>query len=482
MKSLNRLKVLTILLLLGSLSAFGGSNYTPKLSVTVNTTGAGKVYVSTENTAPNNASYDESGVATGEQVKTDQNQDFYVFALETNGAYKFEKWTGFMGDKTDKNTTITVSNSNNDQTLTANFIALDQLYSDVYAYTEYNGEYLYLGRGGDWGTQAIPVTKENALKVNVIDAGNDITRIQYNDTKECLHDVGAYLLFTNNITNKNNIAYNFKKQKVGEGYKLLLATDDKWALGISKQEGPRHTWNTDKNAWDEIQGEYLANQLVLATEAPVWHFSQPSVTLSVTGTNGIKMGTFVAPFDFAVPENVSVYTVDSREATGHLNLTDATLDNGKIPANTPVILGNTTTATITSTLSDWPVGKQNENASDLLKGTYDANGTYPSTAYVLQKNNGVVAFYKVGNQTIKTAANRAYINVESSTGDTNPSKLLYSIVEGNDDATTISAINSSTEVTVSAIYTMSGVKTNEMQKGVNLVKYSDGSIKKVMVK
>ena len=42
--------------------------------------------------------------------------------------------------------------------------------------------------------------------------------------------------------------------------------------------------------------------------------------------------------------------------------------------------------------------------------------------------------------------------------------------------------NTSSEETVTNIYTVSGKKTNEMQKGINIVKYSDGTFRKVIVR
>lgn len=66
-------------------------------------------------------------------------------------------------------------------------------------------------------------------------------------------------------------------------------------------------------------------------------------------------------------------------------------------------------------------------------------------------------------------------------------KLYYygtnSAIEVNGDAsssTDIEGVDSSAAVTPVAIYTISGVKVDAMQKGLNIVKFSDGSTKKIL--
>lgn len=63
----------------------------------------------------------------------------------------------------------------------------------------------------------------------------------------------------------------------------------------------------------------------------------------------------------------------------------------------------------------------------------------------------------------------------------NDCKLVSAKVLVPADPTAIKA-TSSEAATVSAVYTIGGAKVNGLQKGLNIVSYSDGSVKKVMVK
>ena len=49
-----------------------------------------------------------------------------------------------------------------------------------------------------------------------------------------------------------------------------------------------------------------------------------------------------------------------------------------------------------------------------------------------------------------------------------------------EDETAIQHANS--EVTIQAIYNISGVRLNEMQRGINILQMSDGTTRKVVVK
>lgn len=125
----------------------------------------------------------------------------------------------------------------------------------------------------------------------------------------------------------------------------------------------------------------------------------------------------------------------------------------------------------TVTVSDW--------------GAYSANG-------IAVKNLGRVQYdtdsydryssYKLYEQTLNADLAK---KVESITF-TNDSKSACSIfaisMKGRNTATGVKGISSEKNVEAVGIYTIDGMKVNTLQKGINIVRYSDGSAKKVFVK
>ncbi len=50
----------------------------------------------------------------------------------------------------------------------------------------------------------------------------------------------------------------------------------------------------------------------------------------------------------------------------------------------------------------------------------------------------------------------------------------------NPDATPIETLSSDDNATIEAIYNINGQQVREMQQGINIVRYSNGTVKKVM--
>ena len=73
-------------------------------------------------------------------------------------------------------------------------------------------------------------------------------------------------------------------------------------------------------------------------------------------------------------------------------------------------------------------------------------------------------------------AGREYILVCSSKGNQNLMEIRFDTAGG----TGINTIGTSSEKTIEAIYTLGGMRTNEFSKGVNIVKYSDGTTVKIL--
>lgn len=104
-----------------------------------------------------------------------------------------------------------------------------------------------------------------------------------------------------------------------------------------------------------------------------------------------------------------------------------------------------------------------KNANNKLVGCSSAT-TVPTGAYVMQKQNNCVAFYKVAeSSTIICPAGKAYLSAISS-----EAKAFYF---SGDEATDINSVAADSEKTIGDIYTLSGVKVNKanLTKGIYIV-------------
>jgi hypothetical protein len=178
-----------------------------------------------------------------------------------------------------------------------------------------------------------------------------------------------------------------------------------------------------------------------------------------------KYATFCAPFEVAIPEGVSAYTVDGVEENGYtLTLTEVKVT---IPANTPVVLSSE--SAIAKEFNGVAVG--GTPTEGLLTGVY-AETTAPKGAYVLQNQNDKVGFYKVEAVQPTVGAFRAYLTVPAE------AKAFYL----DSEATAIEAISALADGQIEAVYTVNGAKVNGLQKGLNIVKMQNGTVQKVLVK
>ncbi len=193
-----------------------------------------------------------------------------------------------------------------------------------------------------------------------------------------------------------------------------------------------------------------------------------TATLKVSDS---KYATFVAPFAVAIPTGVKAYTTSALEDNSELVLDEIT---GTIPANTPVILSAENTP-VDKVVSGWGVATTDEYTSGLLTGVY-SEVTAPSGSYVLQNQSGRVAFFVVDTEKAspKVTANHAYLTAPTSTA----AKILKF---PSDKATSIAEVANPMS-NVKAIYSVSGAKVNTLQKGLNIVKYNNGQMKKVYIK
>ena len=92
--------------------------------------------------------------------------------------------------------------------------------------------------------------------------------------------------------------------------------------------------------------------------------------------------------------------------------TTASEVTGKIPANTPVRI-NAKAGDYTFNATETQTTKAASPVSGALTGVW-AEVTVPEGAYVLQNQNGTIAFYKVSGSDVKCPANSAYLTASAS--------------------------------------------------------------------
>ncbi|MBQ8805186.1 MAG: hypothetical protein IJZ68_01775 [Bacteroidaceae bacterium] len=190
--------------------------------------------------------------------------------------------------------------------------------------------------------------------------------------------------------------------------------------------------------------------------------TEHEVTLNISSAG---WATLILPFNAEIPEGVTVYA--SERVEGELvKLTEV----GSIVANTPYLIKGTGEYTF----SGYGLADKDEykDGKGLFVGTY-VDYTTVGGEYVLQKHGDVVAFYCVGESAKPTVkAYRCYLTASA--------REIKAFFFG-DEVTGINGVDAA-DTEIEAIYTINGTRVNNMQKGLNIVKMSNGKTQKVYVK
>jgi hypothetical protein len=189
------------------------------------------------------------------------------------------------------------------------------------------------------------------------------------------------------------------------------------------------------------------------------------VTLSVSSAG---WATLILPFNAEIPDGVTaVYESKEFVEEEFVRLEEAET----IVANTPYLIEG---AKGTYNFSGYGLADKNvyEDANKMFVGTY-VDYVTEGGEYVLQQLDGKVAFYQVENSKPTVKANRCYL-----TAPTNEIKAFFIF---DDEATGINGVDAA-GAEIEAIYTVNGAKVNRLQKGLNIVKMSNGKTQKVFVK
>ena len=186
-----------------------------------------------------------------------------------------------------------------------------------------------------------------------------------------------------------------------------------------------------------------------------------------------QYGTFVASFDYEIPEDATAYYVEEAKGTT-LVLTKLTTDF--IPANQPVIVEATEMSVILegegSCKKATNVTKEGYLKHGLLYGVLKDTKA-PIGSYVLQNLDDETNFYHVEEE-IVVPANHAFLQLPTS------SAKVIAISGDDEDATAIKGFAALTGG-YDAIYNAAGQKVNALQKGANVV-VKGGKSYKIFVK
>ena len=235
------------------------------------------------------------------------------------------------------------------------------------------------------------------------------------------------------------------------------------------------------NCWykcDDFRLTYLGHEGTLSESDGVtaddWYTS-----LGVTRTmKKDTWHTFVVPFDMAIPEDWKV-----KELTNSTVMGDAIClefgDAETIKAGVAYMIRVGSDVSSLPTLENVQVITKLENPSTShveFVGVYKA-GKIPTGAFFISNNT----FYQAADDTNTIKAFRAYFMAKSSAAS---ARALSYRFDGEEGTTAIdnSQLTNDNEVTVVGIYTLGGVRINDMQEGVNILQMSNGTTVKVVIK
>lgn len=218
---------------------------------------------------------------------------------------------------------------------------------------------------------------------------------------------------------------------------------------------------------------YVCQRLVLnngyAFRAP-FDFAANEVTYTTT-ISAAGYATLCLPFDCSVPDGLTAYNLESIKGKEIIGV-----EVDMLEADKPVLLkGEQGEYTFSAT--DVSISADGSMANGILKGVYSRQNVEAKN-YVLQMHDNEPAFYIVAEGK-EPAINpfRAYMTAVSLTANLFTLKIVdRSEIDGLQDA-----VEDGTSV-VEEYYNIYGVRLSVPERGVNIVRKSNGDIKKIFVK
>jgi len=202
-------------------------------------------------------------------------------------------------------------------------------------------------------------------------------------------------------------------------------------------------------------------------------FSIPKAFTATTAeyarTMANEWGTIFLPYAISSDENMELYNITGIE---NGNLVVEKID--KLAAGTPALVRKVNGTGINPTATDVPVSATINSATNgtvTMYGSYEEKKIDNANAYYIKSNK----FWQCNNY-FYCDPFRAYFVAD------NAGSNSFGIVISDDELTGISNTASVNADEAVAIYSIDGKRLGTLQQGVNIVKLSNGSTKKVVVK
>ena len=206
----------------------------------------------------------------------------------------------------------------------------------------------------------------------------------------------------------------------------------------------------------------------------------PTITISRTIKAGI-WSTFTVPFNMEIPagwevKGLSGSVLEDNSIT--LTFSDASCIEAGVPYMVRVA-EEVSTITGTNVWLGYALTPTETECVNFV-GAY-VNGTVPVGSYFISSN----MFYRCVNvnNPNKLKAYRAYIEPIGQNAEARGISYRFASKEQEpDEETTAVEVERTGEPSIVGIYTLGGVRIDEMQEGINIVQMSDGSVVKVVIK
>lgn len=199
----------------------------------------------------------------------------------------------------------------------------------------------------------------------------------------------------------------------------------------------------------------------------------------------INVEDFENDFEFARLNNVHQYEDAKGKVTSVCEFFK--VRSGELKANTPYCIRAKSTGIKTIVVENTTLHKAEINPIDCAstKTKYTFYGTYTGVTGETMVSKKYYAFsngdlgYTTSTKN-SLSAYRWYMDVTSRDNDQVAlGKVSFIVIDEDEEATGIENVEASTNDSIIAIYDVNGRKLNALQNGVNIVKYADGTIKKI---
>lgn len=253
--------------------------------------------------------------------------------------------------------------------------------------------------------------------------------------------------------------------KCRSNYRIFIATGTTTGVKPFSKLG----YTTQDNA-SRVQ-KWISERLIL--EDDYLKYNAPLQETYDLYVSSVGEATVCVPFTFDIPEGIKLYSITGVDEYNNLIREEVTTPIANKPY---LVVGTPGTYTISGTYEEGDPLAEDYMANGLLWGTY-STVFVPKGGYVLQaNNNGGASFALVTkNDYIALGANKAYLEIPP-LGQAKP----HSLEDAENVSTAISEIMLENNIETESIYNISGVRTNNLKSGVNIVRYKNGKTKKVI--